>query len=470
MRFKTTFLLAVVFAGLGLYLFLIEFPQEQKKEAQAEKASRVYSFNSKEVSGLIVQYPNMEEIGLTKDGAGKWQMTRPIETPASRTLINKIIGLMTDSLEFKQTVEEKPTDLRSFGLDPPQILIALKFPDHEEQLLIGDDAPASSAYYIKKGQESRILLVDHQVGDLKRSLEDVRSVKAWRKKEIAELASDKLQTVRLDYGDRAVTLAKEGNQWWIREPLQALADRLTVDGLIQTVSGLMAEDFIDDKKPQEQKKFGPPKIILTLSGESQNQIVKFYQPARPTLPVRQAEAGDRQAQVKKEDDRFYAVSSPEEPIYVLKGKWLDNIMQKDLYALRDKTVLNIQRSAVQEMRVQTRPESFSLFKKDDGWRTDDQKTKVDKEKVTKLLDELDLLKAQKFVEDNPKNLSLYGLAEPQQQVMFYDKDKKLLGKLLLGKVQGDQVYAVSDYQPSVVLVKKAILDSIHSKTEFTKKS
>ncbi len=451
MRFKATLLLALVFAGLGLYLFLVEFPQERKKEAQAEKASRVFSFSSKEVSGLVVRYPNTDEISLTKGGDGKWRMTRPIETPASRTLINKIIGL-TDSLEFKRVVQEKPSDLRSFGLDPPQILISLKFPDHEEQLLIGDDAPASSAYYIKKGQESRILLVDHQMGDLKRFLEEERSVKAWRKKEIAELASDKLEMIRLDYGDRAFTLNKEGHQWWLREPLHALADRLTVDGLIQTISGLTAEDFIDDKKPQEEKKFGPPKIILTLSGDSQNQTVKFY----------------LQAQVKKEDDRFYAVSGPEEPIYILKGKGLDHMMRKDLYALRDKAVLNIQRSAVQEIRIQTGPESFSLFKKGDNWQMEDQKTEADKEQVTKLLDETDLLKAQKFVEDNPKDLSPYGLAEPERQVSFYDKDKKLLGQLFLGKDQGDHVYAVSDYQPAVVLIQKSILDSIHPKTEFAK--
>lgn len=454
MRFKSTLLLAALLAGLSLYLFFVELPQERKKVAETEKASRVFSFSGKEVSGLVVRYPNTEEISLAKGGDGKWRMTRPIETPASRTLINKIIGL-TNSLEFKQAIEEKPADLHSFGLDPPQILITLKFPDHEEQLLIGDETPASSAYYLKKGQESRILLVDHQMGDLKRSLEEERTVKAWRKKEIAELASDKLETIRLNYEDRAFTLTKEGQQWWIREPLHALADRLMVDGLIQTISGLTAEDFIDDKKPEEQKKFGPPKIILTLSGASQNQTVKFYQPAH--LPG------------KKEEDHFYAISSPEQPIYVLKGKGLDNLMQKDLYALREKAVLNIQRSAVQEIRIQAGPESFSLFKKDDGWRMEDQKTEADREKVTKLLDELDLLKAQKFVEDNPKDLSPYGLAEPQRQITFYDKDKKLLGRLSIGKDQGDLVYAKSDSQPSVVLVPKSVLDSIRPKTDFVKK-
>jgi hypothetical protein len=453
MRFKATLLLALVFAGLGLYLFLIEFPKEQKKEAEEEKASRVFSFSFKEVSGLIVRYLNMDEISLTKGGDGKWRMTRPMETPASRTLINKIIGL-TGSLEFKRVTEEKPVELRSFGLDPPQILISLKFPDHEEQLLIGDDAPASPAYYIKKGHEARVLLVDHEMDDLKHSLEEERSVKAWRKKEIAEVAFNKLKTIRMVYGDRAFTLTREDNEWWLREPLHALADRLTVNGLIQTIFSLTAEDFIDDRKTQEQKKFGPPKITMTLSGESQNQNVKFY----------------RQAQEKKGDDRFYAVSDPDEPIYILKGNGFDNMMQKDLYALRDKAVLNIQRSAIQEVRIQTGPDSFSLFKKDDGWRMDDQRTEADKEKVAKLLDDLDLMKAQKFLDDNPNDLSIYGLAEPQRQITFYNKDKELLGKLLLGKDQGDMIYAKSDSQPSVILVKKSILDAIRSKAQFVKKS
>jgi len=56
------------------------------------------------------------------------------------------------------------------------------------------------------------------------------------------------------------------------------------------------------------------------------------------------------------------------------------MMQKDLYTLRDKAVLNIQRSAVQEVRIQTGPDSFSLFKKDDGWRMDDQRPKLIKKR------------------------------------------------------------------------------------------
>jgi len=452
-KFKTTLALALVFAGLGLYLFLVEFPKEKKKEVETVQAGRVFSFSPKDVSGLIVQYPKMGEISLTKGEDGKWRMARPIETPASRTVINKVIGL-TGSLELDRVAAEKPSDLRSFGLDPPQVLVSLKFSDHEEQLLIGDDAPASSAYYIKKGQEARVLLVNHQMGDLKSSLEEERSVNAWRKKEIAELASDKLETIRLDYGDRAFRLAREGNEWWIGEPLHVPADRMTVNRLIQTISGLTAEDFIDDRKSEEGKKLGPLKLALTLSGGSGNKNIKFYQRAKG----------------KNGDDRFYAVSSPDEPIYILKGKGLDSMMQNDLYALRDKTVLNIQRSAVQEVRIQSGTESFSLFKKDDGWRMDDQKTEADPQKVAKLLDDLELAKVQKFLDESSKDLSVYGLAMPQRQISFYDKDKKLIDKLSIGKDQGGLVYAKSDSGTSVVLVNKSILDVIRSKDQFIKKS
>ena len=460
MRFKATLFLALLLVGLGLYLFFVEFPQERRKTAEEEKASRVFSFNSKEVSGLTVRYPNAEEISLIKDRDGKWRLTRPIETAASRSDVNKVIGL-TDSLEFKRVAEEKPSDLHAFGLDPPQVQVSLKFPDREERLLIGDDAPTSSAYYIKKGEESRVLLVDHRMGDLKHTLEEERTVKAWRKKEVADFASNKLEAIRLDYGNRAFALAKEGNEWSIREPIRAQADRLAVNGLIQVISGLTAEDFIDDKKPQEEKTFGPPKLILTLKGESQNQTITFYQPA----PLND----------KKEEGHLYAVSTAEEPIYVLKGRRLDDL-NKNLYDLRDKLVLNIQRLAVQEIRIQNGKESFAILKKGDDWRMEDQKTEADKQKVEKLLDDVELLKAEKFVDDPLKDLSIYGLADPLRQVSFYDKDKKLLAQLLFGKDQEGMVYAMSGSQSGslslhpVVLVKKAIVDLIQSKAEFTKKS
>jgi len=117
-----------------------------------------------------------------------------------------------------------------------------------------------------------------------------------------------------------------------------------------------------------------------------------------------------------------------------------------------------------------------MLKKGDDWRMEDQKTEADQQKVTKLLDEVELLKAEKFVDDAPKGLSIYGLADPSRQISFYDKEKKLLGKLLIGKEQEGMVYAMSGSQPGslperpVVLVKKAILDFINSKAEFAKKS
>ena len=40
---------------------------------------------------------------------------------------------------------------------------------------------------------------------------------------------------------------------------------------------------------------------------------------------------------------------------------------------------------------------------------------------------------------------------------------------MLGKDQGDLVYAQTDSQPSVVLVKKSVLDGIGSKARFVKK-
>jgi hypothetical protein len=455
-KFKATLLLALVFIGLGLYLYLVEFPKQEKQEAEAEKAGRVFSFNPKEVSGLIVQYPNLDAISLAKGGDGKWRMTRPLETPANRAVINKIIGL-TGGLEFERVVAEGPSDLRGFGLDPPQISVSLKFPDNEERLLIGDDAPASSAYYIKKPLEARVLLMGHRMGDLKSSLEEARSVHAWRKKEVAEFDSDKLDRIRLDFGSRVLVLVKEGSNWMVREPLHTQADRLAVDGLVQTVSGLTAEDFIDDKKAEQEKKFGPPRVALTLGGGSESRNIKFYRPAK----------------AENKDDRFYAVSSPDEPIYVLKGKGLETLLQKDLYALRDKTVLNIDRPAVHEIRIQSGPDVFSLFRDDDGWRMDDRKTEADRQKVAKLMDDLELMKAQKFLDDKPKdlsNLSIYGLSEPQRQIAFYDKDKKLLGKLYFGKEQEGLIYAKNDSRPSVVLVKKSVLEAFRSKDQFIRKS
>ena len=53
-RYRATIVLALLLAGLGAYLYLVELPsQQQQEEAEAQK-SKLLSFDEKAITGLTV--------------------------------------------------------------------------------------------------------------------------------------------------------------------------------------------------------------------------------------------------------------------------------------------------------------------------------------------------------------------------------------------------------------------------------
>jgi len=70
---------------------------------------------------------------------------------------------------------------------------------------------------------------------------------------------------------------------------------------------------------------------------------------------------------------------------------------------------------------------------------------------------VDALKATAFVDDQPKNLSAYGLDRPGLQATFMTADADPV-TLLLGSKKGEQVYAKAKHAAPVYLVKGEILD------------
>ena len=63
MRYWPTFLMAVVLAGLGLYLYVIELPQKESSERQDRAGKKVLLFDQQTLSGLTVK-TDRHELGL----------------------------------------------------------------------------------------------------------------------------------------------------------------------------------------------------------------------------------------------------------------------------------------------------------------------------------------------------------------------------------------------------------------------
>ena len=422
-RYAGTWFLALLALFLGLYLYFIELPAQETREAEEEKADRVLPFEPDRAVGLWLEYPRREEereIVLERgDPDQSWQMVRPIVTEADQDAVQRLITSLSGMRQVR-VVEEEVQDLGVYGLDDPEIRVLVRMQDHEEHLLLGDPAPIGSTVYVKKMGEDRIRLV----GDFYRN-NLLRTVADLRRKSV--LGIDPAQAVRLHlkYPDRTFLLARDRGDWWLKEPRVYKADQEVVSELLFQLSSLRAKDFIDEGGSEFLEGLGSPRLLVKLEDvEVTLSTLALYQ---------------------KDGETSYAVANEGPmPIYVLDAGAFSGL-EVDLFRLRDKRLLVFEKEGVKTLQIETGPDTLVFEQGSDNWIFEGRPLEASREgEVRDLLEVLAQVQAVKMVEEEPSGPERYGLDPPRHRIRLLGQGQELVAALFLGDPLGDQQGAQND--------------------------
>jgi hypothetical protein len=164
-RRSWTLIVVVVVLGVlvGGYFWL-----SRPKTAAAPAAQKLpLSVGDKDTLVKMVLTDRKEgTMTLVKNGKA-WTMEPP--APAWVTFeagtMDDLAGLFT-SLYAEEVVDEKPTDLRQFGLQPPKATAIGRWSDGTTHtLLLGDKTPTGSAYYVQVKGDPKVYAVYSGSGD-----------------------------------------------------------------------------------------------------------------------------------------------------------------------------------------------------------------------------------------------------------------------------------------------------------------
>ena len=109
MRYWSTLLMAIVLAGLGLYLYIVEFPAKETEKRQATAQKQVLLLDQASINGLSFKTDRGDLVFERTQDKG-WMLTAPLRTEADqREVQNLLRALVTGSV--RRIVEEKPTTL-----------------------------------------------------------------------------------------------------------------------------------------------------------------------------------------------------------------------------------------------------------------------------------------------------------------------------------------------------------------------
>ncbi len=449
-RYWFTILLAVVLAGLGAYLYVVELPEQRTQVLSETQEKKIVPFELDEITGLSVR-SDQAEIVLAPGENRTWKITAPLQTDADSREVDSLLRALVLG-KVSRVVEEKAAALAPFGLEHPSVVLTVRAGSRQESLSLGDAGPISSTLYAMRASDQKVLLTDLAPKTFLN-----KTLMTFRDKQVLRFDQTKAERLRLTYPKTEIVLYQttenDKKKWKIRAPVEADADQNAVRTLLFKLEDLKALGFIDPSPEHAAltKKLTKPQVKVTVHVAGADRTVKLFQPDPAS-------------------GEAYAVITAEAPIYRINPPVIKDLT-KEVFALRDKRLLGIDLSDLAMLAVKTRGEDYVLINQNNEWALEDQPgEKLKQEAVDLLVSRVVNLPAELRVTEREGPLAHYGLTHPAAEFTATAKDGKRRGRVALGTRVGGLVYAGGQGLPGIYEARADLLTQIPTKDELLAKS
>jgi hypothetical protein len=423
-KFKTTLILFAVFAVLLTVVLLFEY----KGKGEEDEEEKLLALSPDDVQKVTFKKED-DTFTFQKDEEGEWLITEPLDAKADKYEVDRLAGDFSD-LKIERVVEEEPEEIEKYGI--PQKEISLWFKDKEKpiKILIGMENLLGNTFFAKRDDETRVVLIPSSLKNLMdKGLFD------FREKNIFKFETDDVKSVKLQAKKTEWRASKKGEEWFLKNPVNALAQSGKIDNILSSLSSLKAKEFVsEEKKKVDVKEYGLdlPEYEITLGMPLENQEVIFS--------------------LHKEEDKLYATSSLSTKIVEAEDTLLTDI-EKKAEELREKKVASFYSWEASRLHLKKGKIDWKLVKdEEDNWHFESPlKEEADKSKIQTFIRKIESLEADEFI-DPPLSLKDYGLDNPQAEVKIWlgeDEEKAKEITVFIGS---------EDKESKKVVVKNARFD------------
>ncbi len=390
MRFKPTLILLGIFILLFAALYFFEFRSQGEENAD----DMLISVASEDVQKIIFRNDG-QSIQFQREGE-EWLITDPIGAKADKYEVNRLADDFSN-LRIERVVDEEPSDLEKYGIPQKQVELYFSGQEQSVKILIGMQNPLDSTFFAKKAEEKKVVLIP---SSLKSLLE--KKVFDFRQKDIFKFESDQAKSVKLKAKDIQWEAEKEDKDWFLRKPVNALAQKSKINDILYALSNLKATAFVSEEKQEEEiKNYGldKPDYEVVIDFPVENRQVNFF--------------------IHKKDDKVHATSSISPKILQVEDSILSDL-KKEPGDLRDKEVADFFTWEVKKLQINKGETSLILSKDGEGnWHFEEPALQgADEEKIQSFLRKLEALESEEFV-DPPLDLAEFGLDVPQAEIKIW---------------------------------------------------
>ena len=398
-------------------------PTEETAKSSADTPPAILRLDEASIKGLELEKKDAEQIVLNRNGSGDWEITRPQKFRADQSAVTGVVSSLS-SLNSESLVDEKPSNLKPFGLDNPTLEVDIHAKD-VRKLLIGDDTPAGGGVYAMLAGDPRIFTIaTYTKTSLDKSLNDLRD------KRLLPVNADKISRIELVRKTEDIEFGRNKDEWQIVKPRPLRADSTQVGELVSKLT--------------EAK--------MDLSGTAGKDAASAYAKAVPVATAKLTDVtGTQELQVRKNKDDYYAKSSVVEGAYKIDAE-LGKALDKSLDDFRNKKLFDLGYSEPNKIELHNGSKSYFLTRgtagNDDWWSNG---KKMDVENAEVFISDLRNLTASKFVDT--------GFTNPTIDAIVTTDDGKRTEKIQIAK-SGTNYIAKRENEPALYQLDSASVDDL----------
>jgi len=256
-------------------------------------------------------------------------------------------------------------------------------------------------------------------------------------KKLFSLKPDDIVEVHLRFQDREILLRKSGETWRLVQPIDAPADEITVKNLLNTIAECEVKRELEDAADLKQFGLDPPFVTLE---------VKLKDRTLPAVAVGKNTPVGFSAYLQRLDDKKVRLTTSA----------FRAGLDKQVKDVRDKAILNFTDDDVQRFSVVRADGTITLARKDGQWTIEQPGPyPADTPTVRSFLSTLRTMRAIDFPNDQPTDLTPYGLDNPRLRVVLFLGKDQAEKHVLIGKENPEkntEIYVQTSGLPTIYTV------------------
>jgi hypothetical protein len=382
---RSTIILLVLLIGVGSYIYFVE--SERDPAAADAKPKAFTELAADSIEEIRIKNADGETSHVQRVGDA-WQLVEPNKAAADTGVVGTVTSNLS-TLEVQRVVDENPTDLKPYGLEPARIELSFRLKDQKEfqRLLVGEKTPTGGDLFAKRPNEPRVFLISSY-------LDAIFNKTAFDLRDKSVLKFDRAAAERISVteGGSTIEFTRDGMEWRIAKPIAARADYAAIEGLLTRLSSTFMQKIV----APEASNLGTygldrPALTAAVTGGGQTS----------TLMVGRVDQGARFAKDSGRPEIF----TVEETLFTELAKDAPDYRRKDLFDARSFTANRIE--------IRRGADMLAFDKSGTGesemWKNAAGQT-VDLMKVEDLLSRLTNIRAVTFEDTVPASLKTPNLS------------------------------------------------------------